>query len=175
MKQILAAMICAWLSVMLELAFADVLPRGALLLPVLCAVLTWRASVRLLLTGGILLLTDWIARPTLLPLVPLLLPFAVLLVLPDAVQRSYDVRVWLRLPTPLQVPLLTILAAVLQSCSGLSWQVAPTAQDLLQLFSQHLSPLLLVAVPVSAVLALLLRLAEELGLRRAFAAEFPRL
>ena len=74
MKQILAAVICAWLSVMLELAFADVLPRGALLLPVLCAVLTWRASVRLLLTGGILLLTDWIARPTLLPLVPLLLP-----------------------------------------------------------------------------------------------------
>jgi len=78
MKPVLAAVTCAWLALMLEISCTDLIPRGALFLPVVCAVLTWQPGVRLLLAGGLLLLLDWIARPTLLPAVPLLLPFGLL-------------------------------------------------------------------------------------------------
>jgi len=174
MKSVLAAAICAWLAVMLEVSCTDLISRGALFLPVVCAVLTWQVGARLLLVGGLLLLLDWIARPTLLPAVPLLLPFALLLVVPHASRRHYGMRRQLRLPSPLQIPVLTMVATTLQCAGGLSYVHLPTSADLL-LVSRELTPLLLTALPVSAVLALLLRLAEETGLRRPFNSELQRI
>ncbi|MFM7867530.1 MAG: hypothetical protein ACKPHU_25235 [Planctomycetaceae bacterium] len=175
MKSVLAAVICAWLAVMLEVSGTGLIPRGALFLPVICAVFTWQPGVRPLLIGGILLLLDWIARPTLLPAVPLLLPFAVLLIVPHDARRRYGVRRMLRLPAPLQIPLLTVIATGLQCLAGVSYPALPNSEELRLLVSHSLLPLLLVALPVSAVLALLLRLAEETGLRRPFLSELQRI
>lgn len=174
MKPLLAAVTCAWLAMMLEVSCTGLIPRGALFLPMVCAVLTWQVGARQLLVGGLLLLLDWIARPTLLPVVPLLLPFGLLLVVPPAPTRQYGGRRRLRLPTPLQIPMLTIGATTLQCLAGLSYVQLPTTAELLMLARQDLTPLLLTALPVSAVLALLLRLADEFGLRRPFNSELLR-
>lgn len=175
MKSVLAAVICVWLVVMVELCGTGLIPRGALFLPVMCAVFAWQPRARLLLTGGVLLLLDWIARPTLLPAVPLLLPFAVLLIVPQGVRRQYATRRVLRLPAPLHIPLLTVVAAGLQCLGSLSYSQLLNAEELRTLLSHSLMPLLLTALPVSAVLALLMRLAEETGLRRPFLSELQRI
>jgi len=175
MKSVLAAVICAWLAVMLEVSGTGLIPRGALFLPVICAVFTWQPGARPLLIGGVLLLLDWIARPTLLPAVPLLLPFAVLLIVPHDARRRYEVRRILRLPTPLHIPLLTVIAAGLQCLAGVSYPVLPNSEELRLLVSHSLLPMLLMALPFSAVLALLVRLAEETGLRRPFLSELQRI
>jgi len=159
-----------WLAEVLEQALPQWLPRGAAALPVICAVVLWNRSAGGLCVGGVLLLLDWIARPTAFPAAPLLLPLCAALIGTAGSEDSGLQRRRLRLPAPLLLPLLAggLLAA--QSVSLEAWHVWRDPLAAAQSALQQGQPALLVLLPVSGVLALLLQLGEELGLRRMVAA-----
>jgi hypothetical protein len=171
----LAAMsLCAWFAVVLELAWPAIIPRGSLLIPVICSVMLWERSAVLHGLGGLLLLLDWIARPTIFPIAPLILP---LLIAAGGSRPAAEVS-WRRrrwgIPGPLRLPLLAVVVLAIQAASlqgPAQWLQPSTAVDM---WLRQMQPPLLVLLPVSGVIALLLQLAEELGLRRTAAADLRR-
>ena len=168
MKFVTCSLLLSWFAVVLEIAFQNTIPRGTLFLPIACAVLLWAPAATALLTGGLLLLVDWTARPTLLPVVPFVIPFLTAALFSSRghagdYRRS---RFALRLPEAFQLPLFVLVALTLDQLSGIpvrDWSAGPP--DLI-LILQKLQPLVLIAVPVSAGLTFLMKLAEETGLRR---------
>ncbi len=157
----------AWFAEVLEQALPHWLPRGTAVLPVMCAMVLWNGSAGGLCLGGGLLLLDWIARPTSFPLAPLLLPLLSLLLPANTGADETGLRRRrLRIPGPLLLPLLAVALLLAQSASLASWSAwrdpAVAAQGMLV----QVRPALLVLLPVSGVLALLLQLSDELGLRR---------
>lgn len=168
MKFLLWCLLTVWCALVLEMTFSDVLPRGAMFVPLVGAILLWAPTVRGLMTGGLLLLLDWIARPTLLPVVPFLIPvLATAMVAVRGSNRLYQQpRVRMRLPEAFQLPCLVAIAMLCDQLSQIpintwqSWDLALWGAW------QKLQPVMLVAIPLSAGLALLMKLAEETGLRR---------
>lgn len=123
----------AWCSVVLEITFSERIPRGALFLPVVGAVLLWMPSARGVLAGGVLLLLDWIIRPTLLPCVPFLIPF-IAIVLSSGRGKSgmyQQRRVSLRLPDALQLPCLVLLAMLFDQLSQIPISTWPAGDVVL--------------------------------------------
>ncbi len=168
MKFLTCSLLLSWCSIVLEIAFQDTVPRGTLFLPIVCAVLLWAPAAPALLTGGLLLLADWTARPTLLPIVPFVIPFltAALFSSRDETGEYRRSRFGLRLPEAFQLPVFVLVALTLEQLSGIpvrDWPSGPP--DLMQVL-QRMQPLVLIAVPVSASLTFLMKLAEETGLRR---------
>ena len=170
MKTLLAAGCLLWVALVTELAWPTMIPRGTLLLPIVCGAMYWVRSSAGLAVAGLLLLLDWIARPTVLPLCPMLLPFlAVLCVAPSRHHNEYRSRsVAMRIPQPLQLPLLTLTALLLQIVSEFSLSQWLKPDDLLRLLADRGGVAQMVAIPLSAVLSLLVRAGDELGLRRTF-------
>jgi len=170
MKTLIAVGCLLWLALVTELAWPTLIPRGALLLPIVCGAMSWVRSSAGLAVAGLLLLLDWVARPTVLPLCPMLLPFvAVLCVAPSRHHDEYRSRsVALRIPQPLQLPLLTLMALLLQVVSEFSLSQWLKPDELLTLLADRGRMALMVAIPLSAMLSLLVRAGDELGLRRAF-------
>jgi len=168
MKFLIFAMLPAWFSIVLETAFQNTIPRGTVFLPVVCAVLLWAPASITLLTGGLLLLVDWIARPTLLPLVPFVIPFltAALFSTQERAGQYRRKHFRLRLPEAFQLPAFVLVALTLDQLSGIPWQDWQSEQLNLTQVLQGIQPLILIAVPVSAGLTFLMKLAEETGLRR---------
>lgn len=161
-----AGAVCAWFAVVLELAWPAVIPRGSLLIPVICAVVSWERSAALLGIGGLFLLLDWIARPTIFPFAPLFLP----LLIAGGGSWSLEEVSWRRqrwgVPRPLRLPLLAVMVLAIQTASlqrPAVWLQPATAVDV---WLRQMQPALLVLLPISGVIALLLQLAEELGLRK---------
>jgi hypothetical protein len=170
MKTLIASASLLWVALVTELAWPTMIPRGALLLPIVCGAMYWIRSSAGLAVTGLLLLLDWIARPTVLPLCPMLLPFAaVLCVAPSRLHNEYRSRsLALRIPQPLQLPSLTLMALLLQVISEFSLSQWANPDELLPLLADRSRLALMVAIPLSAVLSLLVRAGDELGLRRAF-------
>lgn len=173
MKSMIVVGTALWLVLTLELSWPVRLPHGCLLFPLACAAMFWfRDSRGLLLASGFILI-DWIIRPTLLPVPATVLPLMGAAIFAAGVRRrrghDHGIRIRPGLPEPLQLPLFTVLALGLQAVSQLSAGNSSSLTDLMQCLgrlSQQQLPVLIIAVPISAVLSLAFRAADELGLRR---------
>ena len=163
------ALLVLWMSVTIELAWNGVLPHGALLLPVACGILFWTRSVSGLLLATTALLIDWIARPGFLPLCPMLLPaISAFLICPSSTRDDYSTRrrSVLTLLTPLHLPLLTLAAVILQLIGQRNPVDLPVGNDTSSFLAESLPSMLMISLPLSAGISMLIRLADELGLRR---------
>lgn len=166
MLTLLTPLLLLWLSISLELAMTASLPHGCLFFPLVVGILLWRLTAARLLLVGAMLLVDWIARPTVWPLAALVLPL-LMVCSNGAAGRVARYRDNSRrmIPEPVQAPLLTLLLVLLHQLGRQS------VGDWLQLQAVLLSvlesmSLLSIAIPLSAVVSLLLKLSEELGIRR---------
>ena len=118
------------------------------------------------------ILMDWIIRPTQLPLSATVLPLiGAAIFAAGANRREQDRgnRIRLRIPEPLQLPLVTVLAIAMQAVSQLSAENTSSLTAMAQYVGrmpQLLLPVLVIALPISAVLSLAFRGADEFGLRR---------
>ena len=168
MKTLFVAACVMWTALAVELAWPSQLVHGSLLLPIACSVMYWTRSTSGLVLSGLVLLVDWIARPSLLPLCPMLLPLiTVLLVAPSVHTAEYRARVIaIRLPVPLQLPLLTLAAVLLQTLGSVPLIQFLTPAQVSPVIVQTLNSLAIIALPVSAGVALMIRMADELGMRR---------
>jgi hypothetical protein len=170
MKAILAAACLLWMTTAIELAWSPVIPRGALLLPIVLGVLFLLRSPGAVLLTGLALVLDWVARPTALPLCPVFLPLLSLMFLDSAQRRDgFDrPRSLFRIPAPLQVPALTLIATGLQVLSTIPFADYLTSGTSSQLLLDQFWPLLILALPGSACVSLFIQFADEFGLRRTF-------
>ena len=171
MKTMLCGVVLMWISLALELAWSSRLPPGSLLLPVACGVMFWSRSASGLIISGLLLLLDWVARPSQLPLCPMLLPLLAVLCLAASDERDeYRPRGFaIRLPAALQLPFLTLAAVLLRILGSISYALFVTPSLILSEIRDPLTSLLIIALPLSAGMSLMIRLADEFGLRRSFA------
>lgn len=170
MKTLLIAACLIWITLAVELAWPDAVPHAAFLLPVVCGVIFWTRSTAGLLLSGIVLLLDWIARPSALPMCAMLLPFvAVICLAPSAHHDEYrSGGLSLRIPGPLQLPVLTLVAILLHLLGSVPLTSLSTPALILPDVLNTLKSQCIVALPVSAALALMIRVADEFGLRRSF-------
>lgn len=169
MKTILA-MAILWTSIAVELAWSGSLPHGALLLPIACGIMFWMRSVAGILLSATALLIDWIARPGFLPLCPMLLPaIAACLISPSSKSDDYSSRrrSFAKKLTPLHLPFITLIAVGLQLIGQLNLSSMPAVEDVQLAVTTSLPTLLMFSLPISAGISMLMRLADELGLRRA--------
>lgn len=173
-RGLFAALLLVWFAEVMEQTFVGFLPRGGVVIPAICVVVLWNLSAAGLFLGGGLLLLDWIARPTCFPAAPLLLPLLVTTFVVSAHSDLHLQRGGLRILRPLLLPLLAVILLVAQSASGESMAAWSNPQNAVQESLSRLRPALLVLLPTSGVLALLLQLSEELGLRRTAAAGWRR-
>ena len=169
MKTILTLAIL-WMSIAAELAWSDSVPHGALVLPIACGIMFWTHSVTGILMSATALLIDWIARPGFLPLCPMLLPgIAACLISPSSKPDDYNSRrqSFAKMLTPLHLPLITLMAVSLQLVGQLNLSSLPAVVDIQSAMKTSLPSLLMISLPISAGISMLMRLADELGLRRA--------
>lgn len=168
MKSFSAAAACLWLAIAMEFSWRQMLPQGCVLLPVACGLLCWMRTGTAVLVCGLALLADWVIRPTMLPLLPAVLPLIAIGF--NAAGTSGDLRAArrLRIPTPLLVPAMTIIGLCLQSLTTIPWQQPEAWEHVARTTIAELQASCLIAVPLSAVVAILIRTADEFGLRRTF-------
>ena len=168
MKTMLATACLLWIMLAVELTWPRVLSQGAILLPVACAVMYWTRSATGILLTGLMLLVDWIARPSPLPLCSMGLPFlAAMWLSPSNRNEAYQTRPSaFFVPMPLQLPLLTLAAMLLQTLGSIPFAAFAEPLQLVPQMGMSLKSLAIVALPVSAVLSLMIRVADEFGLRR---------
>lgn len=170
MKSLLLSTILLWTILAMELAWPSLLPQGCLLFPAIGAVLFWSRQPGAVLLTGVALLADWLARPTEFPLTGMMGPLLAAAVLTGNRGSRDDYRqgnLLQRLPQPLHLPLLVLLLLVLHQTSAMTWTegLAGVRESGMRL-PGLLRPGVCIALPVSAVLSLLIRVADELGLRR---------
>ena len=166
----ISMLVILWMSIAVELAWSRSLPHGALVLPIACGIMFWMRSVTGILLSATALLIDWVARPGCLPLCPMLLPaIAACLISPSAKPDDYSSRrqSLAKMLTPLHLPFITLLAVSLQRISQLNLTSMPVAVDIQLAVTTSLPSLLMISLPISAGISMLMRLADELGLRRA--------
>lgn len=159
-----------WMSIAVELACSGSMPHGALVLPLACGIMFWMRSVSGIVLSATALLLDWVARPGFLPLCPMLLPaIAACLISPSAKPDDYSSRrrSFAKKLTPLHLPFITLLAVSLQLIGQLNLSSLPAVADVQLAVKTSLPSLLMISLPISAGISMLMRLADELGLRRA--------
>jgi hypothetical protein len=168
MKTMLGAACLLWMMLAIELTWPRALSQGAVLLPVACAVMYWTRSATGILLAGLMLLMDWIARPSPLPLCSMGLPFlAALWLSPSGRSELFQTRSSVfSIPVPLQLPLLTLAAMLLQTAGAIPSASFAVPDQLVAQVGTALQSLAIVALPISAVLSLMIRVADEFGLRR---------
>ena len=168
--KIILALAILWMSIAVELAWSGSMPHGALVLPIACGIMFWTRSVTGMLLSATALLIDWIARPGFLPLCPMLLPaIAAGLISPSSKPDDYSSRRQsvAKMLTPLHLPFITLMAVSLQLIGQLNLSSMPAAVDIQSAVKTSLPSLLMISLPISAGISMLMRLADELGLRRA--------
>ncbi|MBL8815141.1 MAG: hypothetical protein JNL58_03845 [Planctomyces sp.] len=174
MKSIVVAVGLIWMVLVLEISWPEHLPGGCLLLPVVCGTFFWFRSATGILIAGAGLLIDAILRPTTVPLSAVLLPIlSVLLCSPRPVISSYAqlLRRWKLIPMALELPLFVAIAVCVDNLLRVSFHDFSFTYEWYSnrfgaSFWSSLSPVLIIAVPVSGLTTLLFRTADELGLRR---------
>ena len=170
MKTLLMSVCLLWATLAVEIASAGKVPHGALLLPIVCGIIFWMRSTGGIVLCGLALLVDWIARPTSLPLCSMVLPLLAVLCIAPGV-RNEDYRrtgLSLRIPSPLQLPLLTVAALLLHSLEAITFAQFQTPSVVGNQLTESLASRAVIALPVSALLSLMIHAADELGLRRTF-------
>ena len=168
--RIALALAILWLTIAVEIAWSQSLPQGALLLPIACGIMFWMGTGTGILLSATALLIDWIARPGFLPLCPMLLPAAaVCLISPSTKSDDYRSRrqSFLKMMTPLHLPLFTLLAVGLQLIGQMELSALPSMSEMSATLKNSLPSLLIICLPISAGISMLMRMADELGLRRA--------
>ena len=168
--KIVLALAILWMSIAVELAWSGAMPHGALVLPIACGIMFWMRSVTGILLSSTALLIDWVARPGFLPLCPMLLPaIAACLISPSSKPDDYSSRrrSFSKKLTPLHLPFMTLIAVILQLVSQLNLSSMPAFLDVQLTVATSLPSLLMISLPISAGISMLMRLADELGLRRA--------
>ena len=168
--KIALSLVILWLTIAVEIAWSQSLPQGALLLPIACGIMFWMGTGTGILMSATALLIDWIARPGFLPLCPMLLPaMSVCLISPTSKADDYRSRRQsiLNMMAPLHLPLFTLLAVGLQLIGQMNWSPMPAVVELNAAVKTTLPSLLIISLPISAGISMLMRLADELGLRRA--------
>ena len=168
MKRAILCFLIAWFAIVLELAFPNQLPHGSLLLPMVCGTLAWRASASSVFIASVILLLDWIARPTLYPVNALLLP----LLTAFASSLSEDAPALRRsrrglIPAALRLPFFVTLAIALQTIGNVPWNAFLQFQSTCESLLKTVLPMLMIAIPLSAAMALVYRVCDEFGLTRA--------
>ena len=169
MKVHVAMCAVLWLAISIELAWRQAVPQGCVLIPLVCGFLCWARNSVVVLVTGLALLLDWIVRPTQWPLTPLLLPvIAVQLLSTGCVHdRSLTDRRSV-IPQPLELPVLTLSGLVCFAFSTIPFGGGEQWDVLAQTLLIELKSSCLIAVPISAAGTLLIRFADEFGLRRSF-------
>jgi hypothetical protein len=170
MRMLLLSVCLLWATLAAEIASGGKVPHGALLIPIVCGIIFWMRTTAGLVLCSLALLVDWIARPTCLPLCSMGLPmFAVLCIAPKVHNEEYRRPgfSW-RIPSPLQLPMLTLSALVLHILGSVTWLQLQAPAMLGTQLIQTLASLAVIALPVSGLLSLMIHAADELGLRRSF-------
>ena len=168
--KLLLVLAMLWMSIAVELAWSGSMPHGALVLPLACGIMFWMRSVSGIVLSATALLLDWVARPVFLPLCPMLLPaIAACLISPSSKPDDYSSRrrSFAKKLTPLHLPFITLLAVSLQLIGQLNLSSLPAVADVQLAVMTSLPSLLMISLPISAGISMLMRLADELGLRRA--------
>ena len=168
--KILLVLSILWMTIAVELTWSGSMPHGALVLPLACGIMFWMRSVSGILLSATALLLDWVARPGFLPLCPMLLPaIAACLISPSSKPDDYSSRrrSFAKKLTPLHLPFITLLAVSLQLIGQLNLSSLPAVADVQLAVKTSLPSLLMISLPISAGISMLMRLADELGLRRA--------
>lgn len=168
--KLLLVLAMLWMSIAVELAWSGSMPHGALVLPLACGIMFWMRSVSGIVLSATALLLDWVARPGFLPLCPMLLPaIAACLISPSSKPDDYSSRrrSFAKKLTPLHLPFITLLAVSLQLIGQLNLSSLPAVADVQLAVKTSLPSLLMISLPISAGISMLMRLADELGLRRA--------
>ena len=176
MKSAIAAVILLWTVLCLEMALHQSsawFSQGALLIPFSCGIVFWMRSAAGIATATSALLLSWIAFPVGPPLASLVMPLiAALLLLPAKHAQSFRRSTWWQrcCPAPLHLSLFTLTMILLQQIARAtetlaSWEQMAVAEQVAISLNQFLRTAV-IAIPISAGLALFLFAADELGLRR---------
>lgn len=165
MKQLLVLIGLAWTAFVVESARPDIFPPGVLLLPLIIVGMLWLRTAGAVLVGGCALVLNDVLHPQPLPLVPVLLTLVISTLLSS--RRLNDVfddhrSRSLRLPEWVQILLLT-------ACGLLLLTVPPVVFDQASLADQWvlLRRYLVIGIPLSLLMACIMQIGDEFGLRRA--------
>ncbi len=182
MKSLIMFVVLLWASLVIEMAWPGWLPHGCLLFPVICGTIFWLQSPIAVIVTGMILLADWILRPGTLPLTMILVPLLSAAVLSGTLKSDTFVRrrgLFRRIPQPLQLPAMVLAMVVLNQIADAGGMMPWTSSEPgallgeLQLLPEKILPVIYRALPVSGLISVVIRLADELGLRRhAFPAAF---
>ena len=164
MKFCIMTVAIAWGTMILEQSRPDILPAGAVLLPVVITSMLWTRTAGGIFTGGVVLILDWIVHSQGLPLLPVVLTFGTTMML----VRHATYNGWNEKRTrTLKIPQWTqpiVLAAV-----GVGLLTGPTIVAQQTSLMEGLTVIrayAVISLPVSLLLTGLMKLADEFGLRR---------
>ena len=153
----------AWGAMIIEQSRPDLLPAGAVLLPVVIAGMLWNRSAGGVATGGVVLILDWIARRQGLPLLPVVISLGVTLML----LQTSPIYQWdggrtrvLKTPEWVQLLALTVVGIVLLTGSPIVTHHL-TFLEVLPVFGNYA----VISLPLSILLTVMMKLANEFGLR----------
>jgi len=167
MRTSLVAVLLLWMCLSIEFARVSLIPPHCLVIPAACAVMLWLQNGTGVLIGGLALLLDWVAHPSTLPLTPLLIPpAAVMLMSTSRPVDRYRRRRLVQFPAAWRLPALTLFGLVLQLASEFVLPVWQEPQTAFTLLRHQIADATMFAIPVSVVFALIQHAANELGLRR---------
>lgn len=168
MKAILTGGLLIWMALVAEVAFPTQIPGGSLVLPVVCSLSLWFRNATGILLCGSGLIVDAIVRPAPFPWVGIVVPLiAAMLCQSRGNQSTYRSKPrWRLIPSALELPLL-VLASI---CLDLTIRIPAESWSFNAEFgfstARCLLPSLMIAMPLSALCSLLIRVADEFGLRR---------
>lgn len=165
MKTCLIVMLGCWMAMVCEQTRPDALPAGSVLIPMVAALIFWLRNATGVLLGGVALIIDWIARPNGLPLMPMILPVAAVLLIRQSwpgAQFKYR-RVMMRLPTWTQPLVLTATAVMLQMSSTLA---SFNGSLSLTAVADCLPEYTVTAFVLSAAAGFIIQFCDAMGIRR---------
>ncbi|MEZ6058782.1 MAG: hypothetical protein R3C19_00300 [Planctomycetaceae bacterium] len=160
LKRNLLTVLLLWATLVAERARPDVLPAGSIFFPAVVAGMLWFRSSSGLLIGGVMLIIDWITRPTPAPVVPVFLTVAATVLLAsDADVNEFSERRSLvqRIPEWLRPALLTAAALVAYRATN-AWATTFDAASIVRCAA--------ISLPLSLLLGIVFRAADDFGLRR---------
>ena len=163
MKNIVLIFTAAWGAMILEQSRPNILPAGAVLLPLIIVSMLWNRSAGGVFAGGIVLILDWIVRPQGLPLLPVTLTLGATMLLYRTSDDPWTGKRTLRL----KIPEWTQPTAILVVGVGLVTGPAIIVQQNSLVESLNVVRVYaMISLPLSLLLTGLMKLAGEFGFRR---------
>lgn len=168
MRSLLVAVLLTWVALVLEITFPAHIPGGSLIFPIACSICLWFRSTFGMLLCGVGLIVDAIVRPAPFPWVGVVIPLlAAFFCRGDSVQSPFrKSRGWRLIPRALELPVLVLGAVCFDQAIRVPldfWSFDTTVGFKCL---ERLLPILMIALPLSGLGSLLIRVADEFGLRR---------